>query len=67
VAWCLDRAVTTFGSVTESQLSHRDKSGRPRYTLAQLLADPPKRGERRVVSRATAMQWGAAIKVKVDE
>jgi len=67
VAYCFDRGIVSFGRYTESKLSLRDKKGKPRYRLEQLLADPPKPGERKVMSMQQMMALGVPVKVKMPE
>jgi hypothetical protein len=54
--------------MTEDKLSQRDKSGRPKYKLAQLLAEPPKPGEKRAGPRKIGigemLARGLAVEVK---
>lgn len=41
IAYQFDNGVVTFGRVTESKLSERDKNGKPKHRLDRLLADRP--------------------------
>jgi hypothetical protein len=69
VCYCFDRAIVTFGRHTENKLSERQKNGRPKYTLAQLLADPPKPGEKagpRKITAGELLRWGLPVKVKTN-
>lgn len=59
-----------FGIYTESKLSERGKDGRPKHRLEQLLADPPKPGEKKqmpVISNAQLLAMGIPIEVKMPQ
>ena len=55
--------------VTESKLSQRNKQGNAQYTLAQLLAEPPKPGqtqERKKLSRAQMIALGVPVTLEIN-
>ena len=51
-AYQFDMAVGQFGAWVEGKLSERDKAGKPKHTLAGLLAEKATGGERQYASVA---------------
>jgi len=68
VRFCFDRAIVLAGRYTENKLSQRDKSGRPKHRLEQILADPPKPGEKakgpRKITMGEMLAMGIPVEIK---
>ncbi len=63
-AYQFDMAVGQFGAWVEGKLSERDKAGKPKHTLAGLLAEQATGGDRQY--RQVSAEGLRTVRVKED-
>lgn len=69
-AYQLDSAVLTFGRWVENRLAERDKKGRPKYGIKDLLRDLEAPGQdtgAKPVRQSAAVKQAPIRKVKIPE
>ena len=63
-AWQVDVATLQAGRYVENKLAERDKDGRPRYSIEELLGERGRAGEREF--RRMAVSGARKVKIRDD-